>query len=61
MQVVFEVLCALTSTVPVVDAENLYVGPVRDHRQLVQGVNNVQNNCYSIFVVLSDQAKVGAS
>jgi hypothetical protein len=59
MQIVFQVLRALAASMAIVDAENLDVRPVRHHRQLVEGVDNVQNDRYPVLIVLTNQANVG--
>lgn len=59
MQIIFQVLRALAASMAIIDAENLDVWPVGHHRQLVEGVDNVQNDRDPVLIVLTNQSDVG--
>ena len=57
MEVFFQILSALVASMAIVDCENLNLRPLVfcDFRLLAERLNYVENNCYSIFICLSDK------
>ena len=53
MEVVSEELCTLVATVAVVDTEEGALGPVVYFTLLALGFHNVQDNGYSVLVIVS--------
>ena len=61
MQIIFQVLRTFAATMAIIDSENLDVRPVSHHRQLVKGMDNVQNDRDPVLIVLTNQPDVGIS
>ncbi len=58
VQVVFQVLGALTAAMAVEDSEDLDVRPILNCRVFVWRMNYIEDDCYSVFVVLPDQPDI---
>ena len=58
MKVVLQILSAFAPSMTVIDTEYLYVGPVRYCGQLVYWMDNIQNDSYPIFIVLTDESNI---
>ena len=61
MQIIFEILRAFASSMTVIDAEYLYIRPVLDHRQFINRMNYVKNNCYPVFIILTNKSNISIS
>jgi hypothetical protein len=58
VKVVFQVLSTFASSMAIIDPEDLNVGPVRHYWNLVHRMYHIKNDCYSIFIVLTDQSNI---
>jgi hypothetical protein len=58
MQVIFEVFCTFASAMAIINAEDLYIRPVLNNRQFIHWMNNIQNNGYPVFIILSNQSNI---
>jgi hypothetical protein len=58
VQIVLKIFGAFTAAVSIINAEYLYIRPILDWRQLVDGMDYIKNDRYSIFIILADQSNV---
>ena len=58
MEMLLQVFCALVSSMTIIDSKYLNFRPLlfRNLRLLVDGLNDIQNNSYSVLICLSDKA-----
>jgi hypothetical protein len=54
MQVILEIFCTFAPAMAIVNAEDLYIRPVLNNRQLIHRMNYIQNDRYPVFIVLAN-------
>jgi hypothetical protein len=58
MKVIFEIFSTFATSMTVIDPEDLNVWPISYHWQLIYWMNNVEDDRYSIFIILPDKSYI---